>query len=328
MKVQRREFITVLAGAAAAWPRAARAQQQSAMPVVGYFHPGLPEPSADNTAAFRQGLGELGFVEGSNVAIEYRFAGNDASKIPEMMADLVRRRVAVIAATGGSDGARAAKAATATIPIVFETGGDPVEDGLVTSFNRPGGNATGVTAMNRDLHGKRLALLAEAVPKAARFGVMMSDFQNQGAIQSLPTISASLGRQLEALVVANTREIDEVFASLAEKRIDALYVTVDILLNNSRVQVATLAARYAMPTISGQRSFVDAGGLMSYGSPSGANYRLVGSYVGRILKGEKPADLPVVRPTRFEFAINLQTARLLRIELPPTLLAIADAVIE
>jgi putative ABC transport system substrate-binding protein len=327
--MRRREFITVLGGAAAGWPLAARAQQP-AMPVIGYFFPGMPEQTG-RAAAFRKGLGEYGVVEGRNVAIESRFASNDSSRSPEFVADLVRRKVTVIAATGGETGALAARAATTTIPIVFEIGGDPVELGLVASFNRPGGNVTGVTAMNLELDGKRLAILAELVPGAARIGVLMTSpliAINQARIAYIQAAAVALGRQIEVLPTASSREIDEVFASLAQKQIGALLVSAQPTYYSLRAQIATTAARHGIPILSGDPALAEAGALVSYGSAPEDNWRLVGVYVGRILKGEKPADLPVVRPTKFEFVINLQTARLLRIQIPPTLLALADRVIE
>jgi len=328
-QMRRRKFIAGLGGALV-WPLAVHGQQP-AMPVVGYFYPTTPEQSANLTAAFQQGLSDQGFVEGRNVAIEYRFARNDISVVPELVADLVRRRVAVIAATGGERGALEAKAATTNIPIVFETGNDPVENGLVASLNRPGGNVTGISAMNLELDGKRLALLAEAAPKAVRIGWLTSDLTGpmaQAQVKYLPTAAAALGREIEIFVATNSREVDEVIASLVEKRIGALSITASPLLDSFRVQIAMGAARHAIPTIHNRRYFAEAGGLMSYGANPEENWRLVGNYVGRILKGEKPAELPVVRPTRFEFVINLQTARLLRINIPPTLLAVANTVIE
>jgi putative ABC transport system substrate-binding protein len=323
--MRRREFIAGLGGAVA-WPPAARAQQ-AGIPVVGYFYPGLEQTVLES--AFRKGLSDLGF-EGRSVAIEYRYARNDPSRTAELLTDLVRRRVAVIAATGGAEGALAAKAATSTIPIVFEIGGDPVQNGLVSSFNRPGGNLTGVSALNSVLDAKRLALLAECVPTAVRIGVLLSDHtspDNQARLRDLPTIAASLGRQIEPLIATDSRQIERVFASLAEKRIGALYVTPSPIFFSLRVQIATAAARYAIPAV-GSRATVDAGGLMSYGANPADNWRLVGTYVGRILKGEKPADLPVLQPTKFEFVINMYTARLLRLAVPPTLLALATEVIE
>jgi putative ABC transport system substrate-binding protein len=325
--IKRRNFITLLGGAAAAWPLAARAQQP-AMPVIGFLNSSSPDTFAPNVAAFRQGLGEIGFVEGQNVAIEYRFANNDNSRLPELAADLVRRRVAAIAAVGGRSMPLAAKAATTTIPIVFEIGDDPVENGLVASFNRPGGNITGVTAINWELDSKRLGLLGDLLPGAKRFGALVGGAafdENRGHLE---TAAASIGRQLEALTAANSGQVDDALAAFAQKRIDALSVGGSSIFFGLRTQLVTTAARYGIPTIYFDRAFTEAGGLMSYGTQAGDNVRLVGVYVGRILKGEKPADLPVMRPVNFEFFINLQTARLLRLEVPPTLLALADKVIE
>jgi putative ABC transport system substrate-binding protein len=324
--IKRREFITLLGGAAAVWPRGARAQQP-AMPVVGFLYPGMPDY---NVAAFRKGLSETGFIEGRNVAIDYRFAHNDLSRLPEMAADLVRRKVAVIATGGGPPQALAAKAATSTIPIVFEIGADPVQEGLVASFNRPGGNITGITAMNRDIDAKRLGLLCELVPRAKRIAILTrppaADVESR--IAHLRTAAVSLGRQIELFLAGSSPEIDAAFQNFAEKQIDALLVTATPILAGFRAQLANAAARYGVPAIYFDRPMAEAGGLMSYGTFGEDPFRQVGIYTGRILKGEKPADLPVMRPTRFEFIINLQTARLMRIEIPPTLLAIADSVIE
>jgi putative ABC transport system substrate-binding protein len=326
--MRRREFITFLGGAAA-WPLAARAQQR-ALPVVGYLFPAVEETIL--APAFRRGLSELGFIEGQDVAIEYRYAGNDFSRMPELAADLVRRRVAVIAATGGAPGVFAAKAATSTIPIVFEIGDDPVANGFVASLNRPGGNLTGVAALNSELDAKRLGLLVELVPKTARIGVIMSTSSARAAqvrMRDLPTTTAAtLGRQIEILVASDAREIEGVFANLSEKRIDALYITPSTVYVGLRVQIATAAARYAIPVLHGDQSMVQAGGLISYGTDAADNWRIVGTYVGRILKGEKPADLPVQQPSKFQLAINLATARLLGITVPPTLLSTATLVID
>jgi putative tryptophan/tyrosine transport system substrate-binding protein len=328
--IKRREFITLLGGAAASWPLAARAQQP-AMPVVGYVYPGTPEgSSADQTAAFRKGLSESGFIEGRNVTIEYRWAQNDYSRLPEMVADLVRRRVSVIAAMGGTPAALAAKALTATIPIVFSTGSDPVLTGLVASLNRPGGNVTGITFMTAELSAKQLGLMHELLPGAARFG-MLVDPQSPNAeiaTQDARTAVTTLGRQIEVLSASSSREIDTAFASLKQKRVEALLVSPTPLFSNRRVHLAGAAMRYAVPVIYADRQYAEAGGLMTYGSNIPDQYRQAGIYTGRILKGEKPADLPVMRPTKFEFVINLQTARTLGIEVPPTLLALADEVIE
>jgi putative ABC transport system substrate-binding protein len=326
--MRRRDFITLLGGAAT-WPLAARAQRP-AIPVVGYLYPATEETIL--APAFRKGLGELGFVEGRNVAIEYRYAANDTARMPELAADLVRRGVAVIAATGGAAGVLAAKAASSTIPIVFEIGDDPVENGLVASLNRPGGNTTGVAALNSELDGKRLGLLAELVPKAARIGVIITNLSSaaaQARVRDLPTkTAATLGRQIEILVAPDGRGIEEVFASLSEKKIDALYVVPSTVYIGLRVQIATAAARYAIPVLYGDQPLVEAGGLISYGTDGPDDWRIVGTYVGRILKGEKAGDLPVQRPSKFQLVVNLQTARLLGITVPPTLLLAATRVIE
>jgi putative ABC transport system substrate-binding protein len=327
--MKRREFITLLGGAAAAWPRAARAQQPT-MPVVGYLYAGSPEPTAHLVAAFRKGLGEVGYVEGQNVAVEFRWTHNDNNRLPELAADLVRRRVAVIATPGSIATALAAKAATATIPIVFSAGADPVQAGLVASLNRPGGNITGVLTMNNEIGAKRLGLLHELLPGAARFAVLVnpSNPTAESTIADAQAAASTIGRQIEVLTASTNRDIDAAFAILMQKRVDALLVVPDPLFVNRRVQLQSLATRHAVPAIYSVRENVEAGGLMSYGSSLTDLFRQNGIYVGRILRGEKPTDLPVMRATRFEFVINLQTARLLGIDIPATLLAIADEVIE
>jgi putative tryptophan/tyrosine transport system substrate-binding protein len=324
--MRRRDFVTLLGGAAAGWPLAARAQQP-AMPVIGFLYPGVPEASASQVAAFRKGLSEAGFVEGRNVAIEYRFAYDDNARLPELAADLVRRRVAVIAAPGSTAGALAAKAATTTIPIVFSTGGDPVQVGLVASLNRPGGNVTGIGSMNAELGPKRLGLLHELLPKAERFAALVSA-RTSLSVPDLQAAASAIGLPIEFLPAATNRDIEMAFATLVQKRVDGLLVQPTPLFDNRRVQLVTLAAHHRLPTMYAFRDHVEAGGLMSYGSSAADRDRQVGVYVGRILKGEKPADLPVMRAVRFEFVINLQTARLLGIAVPPTLLATADEVIE
>jgi putative ABC transport system substrate-binding protein len=325
--MNRREFATLIGGTAATWPLAARAQQP-AVPVIGFLNSSSPDGFAPFVAAFRKGLGELGFVEGRNVAIEYRFALNDNNRLPELAADLVRRRVAAIAAVGGVSNARAAKAATTTIPIVFEVGSDPVQDGLVASFNRPGGNITGVTAINAELDPKRLGLLAELLPKTVRIGALVPPTNIDLNRVNLQKAAASIGRQIEVLAASNSREVDDAFSIFVQRGVEGLLVGAGSIIFGLRAQIATAAARYAIPAIYSDRNYTEVGGLMSYGTEGGDNFRLVGVYVGRILKGEKPADLPVMRPVKFEFFINLQTARLLRIEVPSTLLALADKVIE
>ena len=326
--MNRREFITLLGSAAAAWPLSTRAQQP-VMPVIGYLGAGLPEAFAHLVAAFRKGLSETGYVEGRNVAIEYRWAHNENDRLPELAADLVRRRVAVIVTPLSTPAALAAKAATATIPIVV-SGGDPVQSGLVASLNQPGGNVTGINAMNAELMPKRLGLLHELLPGAVRFAVLVNPNNpfTASIVKDLQAAAVTIGRQIEALTAGTNREIDTAFASLAQKRADALLVSPDALFITRRVQLATAAMRYAVPAIYSFREDTEAGGLMSYGSNFTDIFRQVGIYTGRILKGEKPADLPVMQPTKFEFIINLQTARLLGITVPATLLATADEVIE
>jgi putative tryptophan/tyrosine transport system substrate-binding protein len=325
--MRRRDFVTLLGGAAA-WPLAA-SSQQPAMPVVGFLYLGTPDPNQPLVAAFRKGLTESGFLEGRNVTIEYRFA-YAPNRLLELATDLVRRRVAVIAAPGGPPAALAAKAATTTIPIVFEVGTDPVQEGLVASFNRPGGNITGFTAMNRDIDGNRLGMLCELVPGARRVAVLTRPpaADAESRTKHLRAAAVSLGRQFELTVAGSSREIDAAFVSFVERRVDALLVTASSLLYGFRVLLATVAARHAIPAIYPDRAFPEAGGLMSYGTNAAEPFHQVGIYTARILKGEKPSDLPVQQPTKFELVINLQTARTLRLEVPPTLLARADEAIE
>jgi putative ABC transport system substrate-binding protein len=327
MTLRRREFIAGLGGAAA-WPIAAGAQQQ-ALPVVGYLGNASAEATAHLVAAFRKGLSETGHVEGQNVAIEFRWTHNDDNRLPDLAADLVRRRVAVIAAPGSVGAALAAKAATATIPIVF-SGGEPVQSGLVESLSRPGGNVTGINSMNSELTAKRLGLLHELLPRAARFAVLINanNPTSEAMIPDARAAAAAIGRQLEIVTGSTNGEIDAAFASLKQKQVEALLVAPDPLFTNRRVQLQSLAMRHAVPAIFSLREFAEAGGLMSYGSSAIDLFRQTGIYVGRVLKGEKPADLPVMRATRFEFVINMQTARILGIEVPATLLATADEVIE
>ena len=328
-KMKRREFITLLGAGAAAWPLAARAQQP-AMPVIGYLYSGASETSAPWTAAFRQGLSELGFHEGRNVAIEFRWANNETGRLPELAADLVHRRVAVVVAPGTAASVLAAKAATTTIPIVFRTGGDPVELGFVTSLNRPGGNVTGVGAMSLETGSKRLGLLRELLPSATRFAALINpDDPNVGHLtKDLQAAAATIRRDVEMFGASNSREIDVAFANLARKRPDALLVSSQGLFSNRRVQIVTHATRQGLPGMYFVREFVEAGGLMSYGSSTSEQFRLTGVYTGRILKGEKPADLPVLRASKFEFIINLQTAKVFGLDIPTSLLARADEVIE
>jgi ABC-type uncharacterized transport system substrate-binding protein len=330
--MKRREFITLLGGVAAPsflWPLAARAQQQ-AMPVIGFVYPGMPELSTGIVAAFRKGLNESGFVEGRNVAIEFRFGYNDNARLPELAADLVQRRVAVIATPGSTPSALAAKAATTTIPIVFGIGPDPVEIGLVASLSRPGGNVTGISSMNAELGAKRLGLLHELLPSAACFAVLVNpnNRNTEPLIRDAQATASAIGRQIEIFAASSTRDIDAAFVSLLQKRADALLVSPDPLFDSRRVQLITLAAHHRLPTIYPFRENVEIGGLMSYGSSAADRDRQVGLYTGRILKGEKPADLPVIRAAKFEFVINLQTARVLGLDMSPKLLALADEVIE
>jgi ABC-type uncharacterized transport system substrate-binding protein len=326
--LKRREFITLLGGAA--WPFAARAQQ-AAMPVVGLVHYGSPGASAIPLTAFHKGLGESGYIEGRNVAIEHRWAQNDYSRLPELLADLVRRRVTVIATPGGHGAALSAKKATATIPIVFGTGGDPVKDGVVASLNRPGGNVTGITYMNVDLVAKRIGLLNELRPTAAQFAALIDpriSTITPTVVEELHAAGSNIGRRIEVIPASTSGEIDAAFSSLLEKRSDGLVVPPFPFFFDRRLQILTLAARYGIPTIYPAREWADAGGIMSYGSSYADLFRQVGSYVGRVLKGEKPADLPILRATKFELVINLQTARVIGIDIPPMLLARADDVIE
>ena len=326
--VRRREFITLLGGAAAAWPLAARAQQP-AMPVIGFLSSSAPADRARFLTAFRQGLRETGYVEGQNVAIEYRWAQDQADRLPDLAADLVRRQVTVIAAHD-TPSSIVAKAATTTIPIVFASGGDPVKLGLVASLNRPGGNVTGVTFVAAELGAKQLGLLHELQPGAVRVGVLVDpNFAlTQSFVSDVQAAALSIGKQIEVLEAPTGRDIDTAFASLAQKPIDALLVGPGPLLNNRRVQLVTLAAYHRVPAIYPLREVAEAGGLMSYGTSITDAYRQAGVYTGRILKGEKPADLPVMQSIKFEFVINLNTARAFGLSFPPGLLAIADEVIE
>jgi putative tryptophan/tyrosine transport system substrate-binding protein len=323
--VQRREFIAGLGGAAA-WPLAARAQQ--AMPVIGLLSYSSPDLSADRLREFREGLSESGYVEGRDVAIEYRYAQGDYDRLTELAADLVRRRVAVIAAPGSVAAAYAAKAATATIPIVFQSGVDPVEVGLVASLNRPGGNITGVTTLGVEVGGKRLELLHELVPTASIVAFLVNPVQGTVESQSMQAAARVLGLQLHILHASAERDFEAVFASLAQLRAGGLVIGGDAFLISRSEQLAALALRYAVPTIFQYREFVAAGGLMSYGGNLTDATHLVGVYTGRILKGEKPADLPVQQGTKVVLTINMKTAKALGLTIPETLLATADEVIQ
>jgi putative ABC transport system substrate-binding protein len=321
--MRRREFTACL-GASVAAPLVARAQQPL-VPVIGFLSSAGPGPFALLLAAFREGLKDGGYVEGQNVAIEYRWAENQADRLPALAADLVRRRVAVIAATGGTRSARAAKAATATIPILFVTA-DPVGDGLVASFSRPGGNATGVSVFTRELAPKRLQWLLELVPKAGKIGMLINPASPTPDIRE--TEVARAGLQLVTIKAQADSDFELAFAQAAQQGVEALLVDADSLFNTRRAQLVALAARYSLPAAYPWREYVEAGGLMSYGTSLAGMYRQVGQYVSRVLKGDKPADLPVQNPTKFELVINMKTAKALGLIVPETLLAIADEVIQ
>jgi putative tryptophan/tyrosine transport system substrate-binding protein len=325
--MRRRDFLTLIGGAAAGWPLAARAQL-SKMPVVGYLDAGSPE--ADDVVAFRKGLSETGYVEGQNVTVEYKYGEGQYDRVTALVADLIRSRVSVIATSGGVS-ALAAKAATATIPIVFSIGADPVEMGLVASLARPGGNATGINFFNVEVTAKRLQFLHDLVPKAVGVAVLVNPANASNTpttVREVEEAARATGLQIKVFNARTSREIDAVFATFARERPDALFVAGDVFFGSRRVQFATLTARERIPAAYTTRDVVAAGGLMSYGTDFAEASRQLGVYTGRILKGEKPADLPVVQSTKFQFVINLQTARLLGIEVPPTLLALADEVIE
>jgi putative tryptophan/tyrosine transport system substrate-binding protein len=326
--MKRREFIAGLGGAVA-WPLAARAQQAAA-PVIGFLHQSTPAGYAPFVAAFHQGLGQSGYVEGRNLAIEYRWAENHLDRLPAMAADLVRRRVAVIA-TAATPAALAAKAATATIPIVFTSGVDPIKSGLIASFNRPGGNVTGTITYTASLNTKELELLHEVVPNAAVIGFLVDTDSPVTAVYlaAMQEAARSIGQQIRVLSVASHEQFDEAFTTVGRERIGALVVASSALFISGRERLVALAARHGVAAIYGHREFVAPGGLMSYGISNADSYRQIGVYVGRILKGEKPGDLPVVQSsTKFELVINLKTAKALGLTIPETLLATADEVIQ
>jgi len=326
--MKRRSFITLLGGAAAAWRLAARAQQP-AMPVIGFLSTGAPDTFAHLVAPFRQGLSEAGYVEGRNVAIEYRWAEGQYDRLPAMVSELVRRDVAVIAALS-TPSALAAKTATTMLPIVFGVSEDPVKLGLVASIARPGGNATGVSYLLSELGAKQLGLLRELVPAASRFGLLVNpNNENAEAITGdLKAAAATIGVEIDVVRATDSHGIEEAFVALIRDKVHALVVGTDPFFYNRRVQLATLATRHALPTIYNVRAYAEAGGLMSYGTSLTEAYRQMGAYTARILKGEKPIDLPVVQSTKFDFVINLPTARALGLTIPPMLLARADEVIE
>ena len=328
--MRRRDFIKVFAGSAVWWPLAARAQQ-SAMPVVGFISGGSADTSARFVAAFRKGLNESGYVEGQNVTVEYNWLEGQSDRLPVLMTDLVRRRVAVIATPGSTPAALAAKAATATIPIVFGVGQDPVQLGLVASLARPGGNVTGTNFFTSEVVAKRLRLLHDLVPRAVRVAVLVNPANTSSAETTLREVqeaAPSLGLQIQILNAATIGEIDAAFATIAREHTDALFVAGDAFYLDRRVQFATLTARDRIPAAYAVRELVAAGGLMSYGTDIADTFRQVGVYTGNILKGAKPAELPVLQSTKFEFVVNLKTARALGIEVSPSVLSIADEVIE
>jgi putative tryptophan/tyrosine transport system substrate-binding protein len=324
--MRRREFITLIGGAAA-WPLTARAEQP-ALPVVGFIRSTSRAASAHLVASFRRGLKEAGYTEGENVTVEYRWADNQIDGLPALVADLMRQKMAVIVANVTS--AFAVKAATTAIPVVFVTGNDPVKDGLVINFNRPGGNLTGVVFFSDELGTKRLELFRQLVPKATTIGVLVSS-NNPGNEQERHNVEAAAratGLQTIILDATSDPEIETAFATLVKRRVGAVFVGSGAFLFSNRDQLVALAARHRIPASYSLREFVTAGGLMSYGASITESYRQAGIYAGRILKGEKPAELPVVRSTKFEFVLNLKTAKALGLDIPPTLLALADEVIE
>jgi putative tryptophan/tyrosine transport system substrate-binding protein len=325
--VKRREFITLLGGATA-WPLAARAQQ-SGMPVIGFLRPSAPESVVHLLPAFRAGLKEAGFVEGQNLAIEYRWPERQDDRLREIAAELVRRQVAVIVTPGSTAAALAAKAETTTIPIVFSIGTDPVKAGLIASLNRPGGNVTGIYQLSSNLVGKRLGHLHEMVPAATTIAVLVNPtnaVNADSAVEEVQAAARSLGLEIKLFATSNNRDIDAAFIEIAHQRIGAVLTIPDVFFTSRRVQLATLASRFAIPAMYSIREFAEVGGLMSYGENLADQWRRVGIYAGRVLKGEK--NLPVEQSARFEFVINMQTARAFNLAIPSGLLAIADEVIE
>ena len=327
--MRRRDFVNLLGGAAVAWPLSARAQQL-AMPVVGFLHSGSPGPFASFVAAFHQGLGEAGYIEDKNVRIDYRWAENHYDRLPALAAELVRMQVAVIVASGGGVAPAAAKAATSIIPIVFTAMPDPVKAGLVVSLNRPGGNMTGTAALTAELDAKRLEILRELVPYGDLIGALVNPNRPDAKAQSRDVQEAAraLGQQVSVFNAGSEQDIDAVFAALGRQRITSLLIVADPFFTSRHAQLAALTARHNVPAIYATRDFADSGGLVSYGSRIPDGYRQAGIYVGQILKGSKPADLPVIQPTKFELVLNLKTAKSLGLTVPPSLLARADEVIE
>jgi putative tryptophan/tyrosine transport system substrate-binding protein len=325
--IERRKFLATLGGAAVAWPLTSHAQQP-AVPVVGFVNAGSSD--APLAAAFRKGLNEAGYVEGQNVTVEYQWLEGQFDRLPALMADLARRRVAVIATPAGNAAALAAKAATTTIPIVFGVGEDPVKLGLVASLARPGGNLTGINFFATELGAKRLALLHELVPKAVRIAVLVNpaNIGSTESIRNIPEAARAMGLQIQVLNASTSREIEAAFATLVRDRADALYIAGDVFFTSRRVQFVTLAAHHRIPASYASRQAVEAGGLMAYDSDRVNMYHQVGAYTGQILKGAKPADLPVLQSTKFESVINVQTARALGVEVPLHLQQLADVVIE
>jgi putative ABC transport system substrate-binding protein len=327
--VKRRDFITLLGGAAVAWPLATRAQD-AAVPVIGFLNPASPEGMGDRLRGFHRGLKESGYVEGENVAVEYRWADNQLDRMPALVADLVRRRVAVIV-TMGTLPVLAAKVATTTIPIVFLAAEDPVGHGLVASLARPSGNLTGINLLSGELVSKRFELLREMLPAATRVAALVNPLNptnSESMLREMELAARAVGLQLHVLSASRSGEINAAFATFLKDRPDAVFVSIDLFLNSRRVQLVNLASRHAIPTIFGFRDCVEAGGLMSYGSDIADAFRQVGAYAGRILKGARPADMPVEQATKFALVINVQTAQMLGLTVPQTLLARADEVIE
>jgi putative ABC transport system substrate-binding protein len=326
--VKRRDFIALIGGAATAWPLAARGQQP--MPVIGFVNPTSPEGYPEVIDEFRRGLGETGYVEGRNVIIEYRWARGEYARLPALVDDLVRRKVAVIAATGGGAAAVAARAATTTIPIVFNSGGDPVKSGLVASLSRPGGNLTGVSRINTELLPKRLEFLAAVLPRAGSFAFLINPLNpdHVSRAREVENAGRALGRQIQLFRSGNDEEIETAFTAMSQRRIEGLLIANDGYFNARSAHLGALALRHAIPAIYQTREFAAAGGLMSYGPSLSDAYRIVGNYVGRILKGERAADLPVQQQTKIDFFVNLGSARTLGLIVPLDLAALADELIE